>query len=76
MCNQLPCPGLAGTGQTDSISNAATIGACGDGGHRWDSLGISRTTAVCHGVPASLAGKLQVQAQSAFEKASCFKGIL
>lgn len=71
MCNQLPRPTLAGTGQADSISNAASNG---DGGHRWDSLGISGRVAVCHGVAASLAGKLH--AQSEFVKASYSKGIL
>lgn len=74
MCNQLPRPTLAETGQADSISNAASNGARGDGGHRWDSLGISRRVAVCHGVAASLTGKLH--AQSEFVKASYSKGIL
>lgn len=60
-CDQLPCSAPAGTRQTDTISEVATLCADGDGGHSWNVCGVSRTTAIRHGAGANFSGKLQTQ---------------
>lgn len=53
----LPGSALAEARQKDAISEAATLWAHGDGGHRWNGPGVSRTTAVPHGAGAPLPGR-------------------